>query len=90
MAEGDAEYERVTNGSEVMSISKTAIGEREAIVVKTKYLKSTLWYSTQYYFSDYNIENTIKVWIVNVGTQRDDDITQDAAISPILKSFRLI
>jgi heme/copper-type cytochrome/quinol oxidase subunit 2 len=90
MAESDAEYEKVKNGSEVASINRTTIGEREAIVVKTKNLNGTPWYSTQYYFSDYNTENAIKVWIVNVGTRTEHDIMQDVTISPILKSFRLI
>jgi hypothetical protein len=84
------EEPKITNGSEVTSINKTTIGEREAVVVKTKNLESTPWYSTQYYFSDYNTENTIKVWIVSVGTRTNDDIMQDEAISQILKSFRLI
>jgi len=80
----------INNSSEIMSISKTAIDEHEAVVVKTRNLNGTPWYSTQCYFSDYNTENAIKVWIVNVGTPKDDDIMQDATIASIVKSFRLI
>jgi heme/copper-type cytochrome/quinol oxidase subunit 2 len=90
MAEGDAQYETVNNSSEIMNISKTAIGEHEAVVVKTKNIGDTPWYSTQYYFSDYNAENEIKVWIVNVGTPTDHDIMQNTTIASIVKSFRLI